>query len=206
MHSGHFCFRRCFFKPRRTPRTGVATERAETPRSVQTPRTEADAIFPRCPHSRGHSRCYLQRQPFQCKNSLFRFPALAPRAWRCHFTKSQGSHRHPSFLANGGNLCYKPSDIPNGEPAESSISNMADTGDCRWHSKRQKKKALAIPLLFLPRSSMSAGLMAPVLAAWNLIACEDIREAYGHNKYTYTYTCVYTHTPRYVSTNTHSGM
>lgn len=53
---------------------------------------------------------------------------------------------------------------------------------------------------------MSAGLMAPVLAAWNLIACEDIREAYEHNKYTYTYTCVYTHTPRYVSTNTHSGM
>lgn len=71
---------------------------------------------------------------------------------------------------------------------------------------KKKKKALAIPLLFLPRSSMSASLMAHVLAAWNLIACEDIREAYGHNKYTYAYTCVYTHTPRYVSTNTHSGM
>lgn len=63
-------------------------------------------------------------------------------------------------------------------------------------------KALAPPLFFLPRSSV-CHLMAPVLAGWNLIACENIKEAHGHKKYTYAYMSVHTNTPRYVSTHIH---
>lgn len=73
-------------------------------------------------------------------------------------------------------------------------------------------KALAPPLFFLPRSSV-CHLVAPVLAAWNLIACENIKEApwtlevhvhiheYAH---TYTQACEHAHTLRYVGAHIHT--
>lgn len=64
-------------------------------------------------------------------------------------------------------------------------------------------KALAPPLFFLPRSSV-CHLVAPVLAAWNLIACENIKEAHGHKKYMYAYVSVHTHTHAQVWEHTHT--
>lgn len=147
----------------------MATERAESPRSLHKAKNRGRV------HSLQVStqdRTFIVLSPtitsavqklmdtLHLPRSDLAFPLHCPKGVGCHIANSQGSRSHPSFLANGGkNLCYKPSAIPNGEPAEpSSLSNRAGMCDCHWHQKGQK------PWL-LPCSSCPGAVSA---TSWHL--------------------------------------